>query len=147
METLLKFRCTISLVTGPQTILVDTGGPWDRDFLVAFQAQIVATLASTKTFCTVLSGLNAALVKGTSEGTVLVAGDLFERCHDEDSWKELNENPKIQETNRQMALQIADVDIPGHGPIIQSVYMDISNLIIYLIFIYFIESLKCDSIK
>lgn len=25
--------CTISLMTGPRTILVDTGGPWDRDFL------------------------------------------------------------------------------------------------------------------
>lgn len=25
--------CTISLVTGPRTILVDTGGSWDRDFL------------------------------------------------------------------------------------------------------------------
>ncbi|XP_051557652.1 uncharacterized protein mblac1 isoform X3 [Myxocyprinus asiaticus] len=26
---------TISLITGPNTVLVDTGGPWDRDFLVA----------------------------------------------------------------------------------------------------------------
>lgn len=59
----------------------------------------------------------SVLVKGTSEGTVLVAGDLFERCHDEDSWKELSENPDIQETNRQKALQIADVIIPGHGPL------------------------------
>lgn len=59
----------------------------------------------------------SVLVKGTSEGTVLVAGDLFERCHDEDSWKELSENPQIQESNRQMALQIADVIIPGHGPL------------------------------
>lgn len=25
---------TISLLTGPRTILVDTGGPWDRDFLL-----------------------------------------------------------------------------------------------------------------
>lgn len=59
----------------------------------------------------------SVLVKGTSEGTVLLAGDLFERCHDEDSWKELSENPEIQETNRQKALQIADVIIPGHGPL------------------------------
>ncbi|XP_067307442.1 transmembrane 4 L6 family member 5-like isoform X1 [Pseudorasbora parva] len=43
----------------------------------------------------------SVLVKGTSEGTVLVAGDLFERCHDEDTWKDLSENPQIQETNRQ----------------------------------------------
>lgn len=26
---------TITLITGPQTILVDTGGPWDREFLLA----------------------------------------------------------------------------------------------------------------
>lgn len=26
---------TISLLLGPKTILVDTGGPWDRDFLLA----------------------------------------------------------------------------------------------------------------
>lgn len=25
---------TITLVTGPRTVLVDTGGPWDRDFLL-----------------------------------------------------------------------------------------------------------------
>lgn len=25
---------TISLLTGPRTVLVDTGGPWDRDFLL-----------------------------------------------------------------------------------------------------------------
>lgn len=59
----------------------------------------------------------SVLVKGTSEGTVLVAGDLFERCHDEDSWKELSENPQTQEINRQMALQLADVIVPGHGPL------------------------------
>lgn len=29
----LRADCTISLITGPRTILVDTGGPWDRDFL------------------------------------------------------------------------------------------------------------------
>lgn len=26
---------SITLLTGPQTILVDTGGPWDRDFLLS----------------------------------------------------------------------------------------------------------------
>lgn len=59
----------------------------------------------------------SVMVKGTSQGTVLVAGDLFERCHDEDSWKELSENPRIQEANRQTALETADVIIPGHGPL------------------------------
>ena len=26
---------TITLLTGPKTVLVDTGGPWDREFLLA----------------------------------------------------------------------------------------------------------------
>ncbi|KAK2913699.1 hypothetical protein Q8A67_002098 [Cirrhinus molitorella] len=163
---------TISLLTGPQTILVDTGGPWDRDFLVAklkekgLTPDNVAIVVGTHGHSDHVGNLGlfpnakiivgcdisvgdrylpsqlaegqpypidnfvsviptpghmgrdvSVLVKGTSEGTVLVAGDLFERCHDEDSWKELSENPQIQETNRQMALQIADVVIPGHGPL------------------------------
>ncbi|XP_016103285.1 metallo-beta-lactamase domain-containing protein 1-like [Sinocyclocheilus grahami] len=160
---------TISLVTGQQTILEDTGGPWDRNFLVAKLEKGLtpdngATVVGTHGHSDHVEGLfpNAkiivgcdisvgdrylptqlaegqpypidyfvsviatpghmgrdvsVLVKGTSEGTVLVAGDLFERCHDEDSWKELSENPQIQETKRQMALQIADVIVPGHGPL------------------------------
>ncbi|XP_043101144.1 metallo-beta-lactamase domain-containing protein 1 [Puntigrus tetrazona] len=163
---------TISLITGPQTILVDTGGPWDRDFLLAklkekgLTPDNVATVVGTHGHSDHVGNLGlfpnakiivgcdinvgdrylpnqlaegqpypiddyvsviptpghmgrdvSVLVKGTSEGTVLVAGDLFERCHDEDSWKELSENPRIQESNRQMALQIADVIIPGHGPL------------------------------
>lgn len=54
-------------------------------------------------------------VKGTSAGTVLVAGDLFERCSDEDSWKDLSMNTAVQEVSRQEALRTADVIIPGHG--------------------------------
>lgn len=57
----------------------------------------------------------SVLVKGTVAGLVLVAGDLFECCTDEDSWRELSENPNIQEENRQTALRTADVIIPGHG--------------------------------
>lgn len=30
---------TITLITGPKTILVDTGGPWDRDFLLKALSQ------------------------------------------------------------------------------------------------------------
>ncbi|XP_056124542.1 metallo-beta-lactamase domain-containing protein 1 [Rhinichthys klamathensis goyatoka] len=163
---------TISLITGPQNILVDTGGPWDRDFLVeklkekGMTPESVAIVVGTHGHSDHVGNLGlfpdakiivgcdisvgdrylpnqlaegqphpiddfvsiiptpghmgrdvSVLVKGTSEGTVLVAGDLFERCHDEDSWKELSENPQIQETNRQKALQIADVIIPGHGPL------------------------------
>lgn len=55
------------------------------------------------------------LVKGNTMGTVLVAGDLFERCTDDDSWRELSENPAVQEVSRQEALRTSDVIIPGHG--------------------------------
>ncbi|XP_067307461.1 metallo-beta-lactamase domain-containing protein 1-like isoform X2 [Pseudorasbora parva] len=147
---------TISLITGPQTILVDTGGPWDRDFLVeklkekGMTPDSVAIVVGTHGHSDHVGNLGlfpdakiivgcdisvgdrylpnqlaegqpypidnfvsviptpghmgrdvSVLVKGTSEGTVLVAGDLFERCHDEDTWKDLSENPQIQETNRQ----------------------------------------------
>ncbi|TRY99980.1 hypothetical protein DNTS_033750, partial [Danionella cerebrum] len=163
---------TITLITGPQTILVDTGGPWDRDFLVAklkergMTPDSVAVVVGTHGHSDHVGNLGlfpcakiivgcdismgdkylpnqlaegepypiddfvsiiptpghmgrdvSVLVKGTSEGLVLVAGDLFERCHDEDTWKELSENPQKQEASRQVALQMADVIIPGHGPL------------------------------
>lgn len=57
----------------------------------------------------------SVLVKGTVVGEVLVAGDLFECCADEDSWRELSENPELQEMSRRTALRTADVIIPGHG--------------------------------
>lgn len=58
----------------------------------------------------------SVLVKETSMGVVLVAGDLFECCNDEDSWRMLSENPEVQEMSRRAALHMADVIIPGHGP-------------------------------
>lgn len=57
----------------------------------------------------------SVLVKDTSVGQVLVAGDLFEQCCDEDSWRDLSENPAVQEMTRQSVLKIADGIIPGHG--------------------------------
>lgn len=54
-------------------------------------------------------------VRGTSAGTVLVAGDLFEHCGDGDSWQALSENAAVQRVNRARALSTADVIIPGHG--------------------------------
>lgn len=54
-------------------------------------------------------------VTGTSAGTVLVAGDLFECCSDEDSWRDLSMDTAVQEVSRQEALRTADVIIPGHG--------------------------------
>ncbi|XP_068612067.1 metallo-beta-lactamase domain-containing protein 1 [Brachionichthys hirsutus] len=54
-------------------------------------------------------------VKGTSAGLVLVAGDLFECCSDEDSWRNSSLNPAVQEVSRQEALRTADLIVPGHG--------------------------------
>lgn len=54
-------------------------------------------------------------VKGTSAGTVLIAGDLFECCSDENSWRDLSMNAAVHEVSRQEALRTADVIIPGHG--------------------------------
>ncbi|KAJ3585360.1 hypothetical protein NHX12_014081 [Muraenolepis orangiensis] len=162
---------TVTLVSGARrTILVDTGGPWDRDSLVArlrdrgldpgdvhwvvgthghsdhvgnlglFQEATVAVgcdvsvgdrylpnhLAEGRPYridqhVSIVptpghTGHDVSLeVRGTSAGTVLVAGDLFERCGDRDSWEALSENAALQRVSRQRALRDADVIIPGHG--------------------------------
>lgn len=54
-------------------------------------------------------------VRGLLGGTALIAGDLFEHCDDEGSWKELSMDTALQEVHRQKALQSADIIIPGHG--------------------------------
>ncbi|XP_007534912.1 metallo-beta-lactamase domain-containing protein 1 [Erinaceus europaeus] len=55
------------------------------------------------------------VVAGTGMGTVVVAGDVFERHGDEGSWQALSEDPVAQERSRRRVLGIADVVIPGHG--------------------------------
>ncbi|XP_075421086.1 metallo-beta-lactamase domain-containing protein 1 [Tenrec ecaudatus] len=55
------------------------------------------------------------VVAGTSLGTVIVAGDVFERSGDEDSWQALSEDPVAQERSRKRVLSLADVVVPGHG--------------------------------
>ncbi|KAL6471606.1 hypothetical protein MHYP_G00202560 [Metynnis hypsauchen] len=161
---------TISLVRGPKTVLVDTGGPWDRELLLSklkargLSPADVTVVVGTHGHSDHIGNLNlfpratlivgcdisegdrylpnqlaegqpyrlddhvsviptpghtgrdvSVQVKGTSVGTVLIAGDLFECCADEDSWRELSENPEVQEVGRQKALREADVIIPGHG--------------------------------
>ncbi|XP_048884906.1 metallo-beta-lactamase domain-containing protein 1 [Brienomyrus brachyistius] len=162
---------TISLLQGPKIILVDTGGPWDRDFLLDQLKKkgldpgdiniVVGThghsdhIGNLGLFpeATLVVGCDisqrdrylpnqlaegrphpiddhvsilptpghtgrdvSVLVTGTSVGVVLVAGDLFENSADEGTWRELSENPAVQEVSRQGALRTADVIIPGHGP-------------------------------
>ncbi|XP_061565912.1 metallo-beta-lactamase domain-containing protein 1 [Cololabis saira] len=161
---------SVSLLTGPSTVLVDTGGPWGRDSLLQALGRrgvqprdvhvVVGTHghsdhvgnlnlfpeALTVVGCDVSQGdryLSSGLgegqvyrlddhvsivptpghsgqdvsvqVTGTSAGTVLVAGDLFECCSDENTWRDVSLNPQLQEVNRQKALGTADVIVPGHG--------------------------------
>ncbi|XP_041840818.1 metallo-beta-lactamase domain-containing protein 1 [Melanotaenia boesemani] len=162
---------TISLITGPRVILVDTGGPWDRDFLLQSLKDrgldpghvhvVVGThghsdhIGNLNLFTSALTVVGydvsdkdtyrpnrlaegqvysvdqhvsiiptpghtgqdvSVQVTGTSTGTILVAGDLFECCADENSWRDLSLNPAVQEVSRQRALDTADIIIPGHGP-------------------------------
>ncbi|KAM6156062.1 metallo-beta-lactamase domain-containing protein 1 [Rhynchocyon petersi] len=55
------------------------------------------------------------VVAGTSLGTVMVVGDVFECDGDEDSWQALSEDPVAQERSRKRVLSAADVVVPGHG--------------------------------
>ncbi|XP_072704683.1 metallo-beta-lactamase domain-containing protein 1 isoform X2 [Ciconia boyciana] len=58
----------------------------------------------------------SVVVRGTSLGTVVVAGDLFEREEDEEEWRALSEDPGQQERSRRRVMAMADVIVPGHGP-------------------------------
>lgn len=57
----------------------------------------------------------SVVVAGTALGTVVVAGDVFERSGDEGSWQALSEDPVAQERSRRRVLVTADVVVPGHG--------------------------------
>ncbi|XP_029436490.1 metallo-beta-lactamase domain-containing protein 1 [Rhinatrema bivittatum] len=161
---------TITLIKGPQVIVVDTGSPWDRDLILqrlaehGLQPTDVTHVVCTHGHSDHVGNLNlfpeatflvsydicrrdhylshdfgagvpylidswveviatpghtgadtSVLVRGTAEGTVAVAGDLFECEGDEETWRELSENPVLQEGSRQKVLTMADVVIPGHG--------------------------------
>ncbi|XP_051915394.1 metallo-beta-lactamase domain-containing protein 1 [Hippocampus zosterae] len=162
---------TVTLITGDgNNILVDTGGPWSRDFLVeslrkkGLEPGDIHLVVGTHGHSDHVGNLNlfpsavvivgydlsrgdiyrpnkmaqghahvvdehvcvvpspghsgqdvSVQVKGTSVGTILVAGDLFDCCADDDTWRDLSLNPAAQETSRQQALRTADIIIPGHG--------------------------------
>nr|XP_003470214.2 metallo-beta-lactamase domain-containing protein 1 [Cavia porcellus] len=57
----------------------------------------------------------SVVVASTALGTVVVAGDVFERDGDEDSWQALSEDPVAQERSRRRILGTANVVVPGHG--------------------------------
>ncbi|XP_060710620.1 metallo-beta-lactamase domain-containing protein 1 [Hemiscyllium ocellatum] len=58
----------------------------------------------------------SVLVRGTREGAVVVAGDLFEREGDDGAWQLLSEAPALQAEHRGRVLEMANVIVPGHGP-------------------------------
>ncbi|NXW12045.1 MBLC1 protein, partial [Fregetta grallaria] len=58
----------------------------------------------------------SVVVRDTSLGTVVVAGDLFEKEEDEEEWRTLSEDPRKQERSRRRVMAMADVIVPGHGP-------------------------------
>uniref|UniRef100_A0A8C5RY93 Metallo-beta-lactamase domain-containing protein 1 n=1 Tax=Laticauda laticaudata TaxID=8630 RepID=A0A8C5RY93_LATLA len=164
---------TVSLVLGPRLTLVDTGGPWARERLLAGLAERgvapgdVAHVVCTHGHSDHAGNLNlfpraqlivgtdvcqpggrylptglrqgvpyvihaghlevlptpghtgsdvSLLVLGTSLGSVVVAGDLFEHQDDEGEWVALSEDPARQAESRARVLAIADVIVPGHGP-------------------------------
>ncbi|NWX08168.1 MBLC1 protein, partial [Caloenas nicobarica] len=58
----------------------------------------------------------SVVVGGTAAGTVVVAGDTFERDGDGDEWRGLSQDPAAQERSRRDVVALADVIVPGHGP-------------------------------
>lgn len=67
-----------------------------------------------------LSDVSVVVSNVVGMGTVVIAGDLFERKEDiacPNLWREAgSENPQLQEQNRNKVLAMADYIIPGHGP-------------------------------
>ncbi|CAG2242172.1 unnamed protein product [Mytilus edulis] len=127
---LMKAAGTITLLKGPQNIMVDTGNPWDKQLILDGEqymlhqfdkgipyeiddfVEVVPTPGHTGKDVSVI-------VRETEKGTVAITGDLFECFEDlrEPSiWQDNSENPEDQEANRIGILQIADYIIPGHGP-------------------------------
>ncbi|XP_074023952.1 metallo-beta-lactamase domain-containing protein 1 [Numenius arquata] len=71
--------------------------------------EVVATPGHTRSHVSLVA-------RATSLGTVVVAGDLFEREGDEGEWEALSEDPREQERSRRRVVAMADVIVPGHGP-------------------------------
>ncbi|XP_078056986.1 metallo-beta-lactamase domain-containing protein 1 [Mustelus asterias] len=161
---------TVTLLKGPQVVLVDTGSPWDKGVILqglgahGLEAGDVSFVVCTHGHSDHVGNLNlfpeatvvvsqdicrrdvylehdfgaglpfriddsvevfatpghcgsdvSVLVRGTEEGTVVAAGDLFEREEDDGSWQLLSENPELQAKHRDKVRKLADVIIPGHG--------------------------------
>lgn len=62
----------------------------------------------------------SVIVKDTIQGTVVIAGDLFEKYEDIDDdslWTEAGSaDERVQRSNRSAVAEVADAIVPGHGP-------------------------------
>jgi len=89
--------------------------PFDQDkpFIVGPGIEVIPTPGHTLTCVSVVAKDVDRL------GTVVIAGDLFERqqdLQDEHIWINAgSENPTAQRLNRQKVLDMADYIVPGHG--------------------------------
>ncbi len=63
-----------------------------------------------------------SVVAETANGTVVIAGDIFERDGDwqDRSWEAWSKKKKDQKESREKILRIADFIVPGHGDIFRS---------------------------
>lgn len=95
--------------------------PFDRGtpYSLGDNIQVIPTPGHTLTCVSVIA-------KNVEKmGTVVVAGDLFEReqdLKDDNIWINAgSENPSAQRINRQKVLQTADFIVPGHGDLFKVV--------------------------
>ena len=91
----------------------DAAGPYNLDGEKG-RLRVVATPGHT------LDSVSL-IVDSTKDGIVAIAGDTFEREEDLDDaslWRDVagSEDPKKQEQSRAKLMEIADVIVPGHGP-------------------------------
>ncbi|KAG7271433.1 hypothetical protein CRUP_013683 [Coryphaenoides rupestris] len=128
---------TVTLVSGTgtgtttttrrRTILVDTGGPWDRDFLLSALGErgldpghvdwVVGTHGHSDHIGNLGLFQKAVVVVGCdmSEGDRYIPNHLAEGTPYHIDQHALSENAALQRVNRARALSTADVIIPGHG--------------------------------
>ncbi|XP_071949472.1 metallo-beta-lactamase domain-containing protein 1-like [Antedon mediterranea] len=81
-------------------------------FIIDDDIEVIATPGHTHNDVSVV-------VKKTIKGTVVVAGDLFEKMEDlinAEYWMCNSEDEKLQEKSRNIVLGVANYIIPGHGP-------------------------------
>ena len=57
----------------------------------------------------------SVVVENTSDGTAVIAGDIFENENDLSIWQSLSSNIAMQQQSRERIVKLADYVVPGHG--------------------------------